>query len=1010
MARRGFRPTNVTLDELNTGTVELTGKGDIWTYNGTEIVRQAAGADGEYLIWDSAEPTGIRSAVATSGTLNDLNAGAVELTAPGDLWTFDGAAVTKQAVGADETFLIYDSTQPNGIRTGNDPDAIATDSLTEKTASGGLSLNGATQVYSTGEMVFPAASFNNNIRIATTQDPLIADGFANVYIGSRAGFSMNLATPDNNVIIGDHQFDTAGDGGGNRNVHLGYSAGQASFSNDSVSIGTRAGSKMDIGDRNINIGTDAGGRLTATTYSGSDNIFMGHFAGSEIETGDGNISIGANSGISLTTGNFNTSVGFGAGEDLTVGTLNTFLGYQSGQNIITGSDNVFIGNAAGTGSGDVAGRLIIRVGGNDIIFGNGATNTVVAGGVTLANGVIGAGLQLTSQVNIDSATVYATPTTVNIDSTNKRQLVLESAADDAFQWTGLYATAGSLVGQTTGDFIISEGISAASEEQRLFISTTVGHVYSDFNVIDSAAPELRVGVGGPGSGTPTTFVRVGKVTGNNQFVSGSIAGDSVFSSSDGRMIFSPAGTTNFPLILNSAGAQTIQAGLNVNNPGGGPSQLELTTSGSDSGLIGVANLNGDYLNALGGDIVMQAQTGSNVRLNVDGTGSVLVARAGETFTTQVIHTHFNPNNPFLRVSTDSGGTQAILVARATLNDAFANGTVAGDGVIRSNAGDLHITANITRIGLTLGSADNHFMRQRLTIESSTFASAAIVYDNRINTSFMGITRTAFGTSGLLPSDVFISYPSTNKLGFVTDTNVVRTLMHGNGQLSIGTSGQYTTTTNLAFDNAQNRRKIVMFSTVDNAHQFYGFGIDAATLRYQVDDFGSHRFYASTGAASSQQLMSMSASANTSDVPMQINSTLAFPSAAGLYNTTLDRIKSTTVAMTFTSTMWAANIPANITLWRVGPAVTVRLEQVIGQATSGVPQNISTTTFIPAEFRPSTTIWTTAALQVNTNARYATSIAIQSTGGFFVPSAVFSGAPIIGQGYGLLTQSFTYLAV
>lgn len=56
----------------------------------------------------------------------------------------------------------------------------------------------------------------------------------------------------------------------------------------------------------------------------------------------------------------------------------------------------------------------------------------------------------------------------------------------------------------------------------------------------------------------------------------------------------------------------------------------------------------------------------------------------------------------------------------------------------------------------------------------------------------------------------------------------------------------------------NNRKIVLFDAAHtSAHQFYGFGINGNTLRYQVDSSSTgHRFYAASSAATSKALMTL----------------------------------------------------------------------------------------------------------------------------------------------------------
>lgn len=59
---------------------------------------------------------------------------------------------------------------------------------------------------------------------------------------------------------------------------------------------------------------------------------------------------------------------------------------------------------------------------------------------------------------------------------------------------------------------------------------------------------------------------------------------------------------------------------------------------------------------------------------------------------------------------------------------------------------------------------------------------------------------------------------------------------------------------LQFANTTVNRKIVMWEGANNDHQFYGFGINASTLRYQVDNVAAdHVFYAGTSSSTSNEV-------------------------------------------------------------------------------------------------------------------------------------------------------------
>jgi hypothetical protein len=74
-----------------------------------------------------------------------------------------------------------------------------------------------------------------------------------------------------------------------------------------------------------------------------------------------------------------------------------------------------------------------------------------------------------------------------------------------------------------------------------------------------------------------------------------------------------------------------------------------------------------------------------------------------------------------------------------------------------------------------------------------------------------------------------------------------------GNVGIGTSTPHAP---LQFSNATMNRKLVLYENPsNNDHQYYGFGLNGSTLRYQVDEASSsHVFYAGTSATTSNELM------------------------------------------------------------------------------------------------------------------------------------------------------------
>jgi hypothetical protein len=67
---------------------------------------------------------------------------------------------------------------------------------------------------------------------------------------------------------------------------------------------------------------------------------------------------------------------------------------------------------------------------------------------------------------------------------------------------------------------------------------------------------------------------------------------------------------------------------------------------------------------------------------------------------------------------------------------------------------------------------------------------------------------------------------------------------------------------LQFKNETVNRKIVLYETGNNDHQFYGFGVNPGILRYQADvTTTDHAFFAGTGATTSNELMRIKGTGN-----------------------------------------------------------------------------------------------------------------------------------------------------
>jgi len=126
------------------------------------------------------------------------------------------------------------------------------------------------------------------------------------------------------------------------------------------------------------------------------------------------------------------------------------------------------------------------------------------------------------------------------------------------------------------------------------------------------------------------------------------------------------------------------------------------------------------------------------------------------------------------------------------------------------------------------------------------------------TSSAGLWLNKNSNSG---SNVFIGNRDDSTVGFYGNDGANWGLMMNtkNGRVGIGFP---TPNAPLQFSNEAQNRKIVLYESANNDHQFYGFGINGSALRYQtsgsVDD---HVFFSGINSTSSRELMRIKGNGN-----------------------------------------------------------------------------------------------------------------------------------------------------
>lgn len=100
---------------------------------------------------------------------------------------------------------------------------------------------------------------------------------------------------------------------------------------------------------------------------------------------------------------------------------------------------------------------------------------------------------------------------------------------------------------------------------------------------------------------------------------------------------------------------------------------------------------------------------------------------------------------------------------------------------------------------------------------------------------------------------FVTSGQSNPQDVVSTYNTAVTIMP-NGNIALG---DFNANGNLQFENTINPRKLVLFESANNDHQFSGFGSTSFELRYQTAFTTSdHVFYAGSSSSTSNELMRM----------------------------------------------------------------------------------------------------------------------------------------------------------
>jgi hypothetical protein len=140
--------------------------------------------------------------------------------------------------------------------------------------------------------------------------------------------------------------------------------------------------------------------------------------------------------------------------------------------------------------------------------------------------------------------------------------------------------------------------------------------------------------------------------------------------------------------------------------------------------------------------------------------------------------------------------------------------------------------------------------------SGTNGSGPSIWSRNLGTGRAGHFQISNVSSS--SSVIYAETNGTGAGGYFTSASGAA-LITGTGNVGIGNSTPHAP---LQFSNSAVNRKIVLFETADNDHQYYGLGNNSSVFRYQVDaTSANHIFYAATSASTSNELMRITGGGN-----------------------------------------------------------------------------------------------------------------------------------------------------
>jgi len=545
------------------------------------------------------------------------------------------------------------------------------------------------------------------------------------------------------------------------------------------------------------------------------------------------------------------------------------------------AQNVGIGSSSPVSKLDIAGDIALREG----------TPIAVSG----ANPVITISLHATNPEN-SFYRITGSPTgTMTLNSiangVDGQLITLVNATTINLSITNNNAANGILIPGTISQVIPANGsvtLQYSSQASRWFITSAEGSVFPDWiKANTSNQPAIssdnqyvsgNVGIGDFSATSPSSKFHIYNGVGGR--LSSANAGNAIASFDGG------SGTVNSRVII---GSNWLGTGTRPE------SQLEFWNNAfgggqGNSATIGTISSQGTASGNVNGNLTFSTSNNSATpteRIRINSLGNTGIGTTDPYAKLDVvgnIYTSFHGNNS--QHDASEQGSRYIGNKSGNTSDGFAGMEIEiGNYGSTNNASGSKIHFNTwgnsistsrrvmtigsngnVGIGTTTPNANLEVYKQDGKIRISdtradggtAFAELGLEFTHH-NTN---VTKTAIIAKGIYSwkrADLhFILDDGADDNSYILGTNT-KMIIKNNGNVGIGTTAPNAP---LQFANAIANRKIVMWESTNNDHQYYGFGINGSTLRYQVDaTSGMHDFYAGTSSSASKLLMRIHGNGN-----------------------------------------------------------------------------------------------------------------------------------------------------